>query len=55
LAEERGEDGLDLSAGIQINEAAGLVPELVDITASNGVIHTIDRRGHHPRIPQQRC
>ncbi|MCY4144992.1 MAG: fasciclin domain-containing protein [Chloroflexi bacterium] len=36
-----GEDGLDLSAGIQIDEA-GLVLEMVDISASNGVIHVID-------------
>lgn len=36
-----GEDGLDLSAGIRIAEA-NLMLEMVDIEASNGVIHVID-------------
>lgn len=36
-----GEDGIDLSAGINIDEA-GLVIDMLDITASNGVIHVID-------------
>ena len=36
-----GEDGLDLGAGIQIGET-GLVLDMLDIEASNGVIHVID-------------
>ncbi|MCY4465089.1 MAG: fasciclin domain-containing protein [Chloroflexi bacterium] len=36
-----GEDGLDLSAGIHIAEA-GLVLDMIDIAASNGLIHVID-------------
>ena len=35
------EDGLDLSAGISIAEA-NLVLDMIDIEASNGVIHVID-------------
>ncbi|MCY4021781.1 MAG: fasciclin domain-containing protein [Chloroflexi bacterium] len=36
-----GEDGLDLAAGITVAEA-NLVLEMIDIEASNGVIHVID-------------
>ncbi|MDE2777939.1 MAG: fasciclin domain-containing protein [Chloroflexota bacterium] len=36
-----GEDGLDLAAGITVAEA-NLVLDMVDIEASNGVIHVID-------------
>ena len=41
IAGTMGEDGLDLSAGVSIAEA-NLVLDMVDIEASNGVIHVID-------------
>ena len=41
VAGAMGEDGLDLEAGIQI-AGANLVLEMVDIEASNGLIHVID-------------
>lgn len=41
VAGAMGEDGLDLSAGIRIAEA-NLALDMVDIEASNGVIHVID-------------
>jgi len=41
IAGAMGEDGLDLSAGITVAEA-NLVLDMVDIEASNGVIHVID-------------
>lgn len=41
VAGTMGDDGLDLSAGITV-AGAGLVLEMVDIEASNGVIHVID-------------
>ena len=41
IAGTMGEDGLDLSAGITVAEA-NLVLDMVDIEASNGVIHVID-------------
>lgn len=41
VAGAMGEDGLDLSAGIRIAEAT-LMLDMVDIEASNGIIHVID-------------
>ena len=41
IAGKMGEDGLDLAAGITIAEA-NLVLDMVDIQASNGMIHVID-------------
>ena len=41
IAGSIGEDGLDLAAGITVAEA-NLVLDMVDIEASNGVIHVID-------------
>ena len=41
IAAHMDEDGLDLSAGITV-AGAGLVLDMVDISASNGIIHVID-------------
>lgn len=41
VAGAMGEDGLDLAAGITVG-AANLILDMVDIEASNGVIHVID-------------
>ncbi len=41
VAGAMGEDGLDLSAGIAVGEA-NLILDMVDIEASNGLIHVID-------------
>ena len=41
IAAHMDEDGLDLSAGITVG-GAGLMLDMVDIAASNGIIHVID-------------